>query len=167
MNLTFGYKLIINDSQTDFLNNLTYEITNAQTRNDVNAEFMKHFNRITILVLYTLMILCFLLNSISVISILCSKAYTPINILILNLAISDVLYSSCIPIFTRQFTGDSMSEFACRVSFFLDVTCMIVSNLFLFSRFKHDFSQLIRYTLYDNHILLLFYPIFYKIKFSY
>jgi hypothetical protein len=116
----FGLATI--NTTNDWFNN-----TSSDKFND-NA-FIKYYNKVTIVSLYASMISCYALNIISVMSIICAKAFTPINILILNLAVSDVLYASCIPFFINQFTGATViqTEFGCRISFFLDVTCMIVN----------------------------------------
>lgn len=88
------------------------------------------FNILTILVLYFEMALCFSLNLISVISIFYRKVTSSIDILVINLAIADVLYSCGIPFYLRQFTDPksfSQTMFGCRISFIFDVTSMIVS----------------------------------------
>ncbi len=85
------------------------------------------------------------LNFISITCILFAfvrfKAFTSINILIVNLAVSDILYTSIIPAFVKQFefktnqnndstismTFESSNLIVCRLSFSLDVIGMIVS----------------------------------------
>lgn len=86
-------------------------------------------NLITFLFLYTQMVLCFVLNAISLSFIIYSRAFTPINLLIINLSIADILYSSLIPFYSRQFSNDvvSQSELGCRLSFILDVASMLVN----------------------------------------
>ena len=110
----------------------------SEWANLLNFEFWQFWQLFTKVSLYTQMMLCFILNSVSLIFMIYSRVFTPINILIINLAIADILYSSCIPYYLRQFNDEdeavSQSEFGCRLSFILDVTCMIVSlefrNLF-------------------------------------
>jgi hypothetical protein len=119
-------------NQTDeAFDNKTFVLDNET---ELGINFIKFYNNITILFLYILMCLSFILNSISITCILWSKSYTPINILILNLSLSDILYASCVPMFVKQFTGDAVlqTESGCRISFFLDVTCMIVSHRLFF-----------------------------------
>lgn len=75
------------------------------------------------------MILCYVLNSISFVCILYMNAFTPINMLILNLALADMLYASCIPFYVSQFKERqpiSQSKIGCQISFILDVSSMIV-----------------------------------------
>jgi hypothetical protein len=92
------------------------------------SEFLSILNLTTIVILYVQMALCFVLNIISVTFIVVvSKSYNPISLLIINLAISDILYSSCVPYYVRQFSGGVISQTGCRVAFILDVTCMIVN----------------------------------------
>lgn len=83
---------------------------------------------ITSILLYAEMTFCFTLNSISLLFIISHNKITPINLLIINLAIADILYSSCIPFFVRQFSvGDySQSKFSCRLTYAIDVTCMLI-----------------------------------------
>jgi hypothetical protein len=98
---------------------------------DKNAEItaMTIFNSLTIVILYTEMALCFGLNTISLCFIVGTRLFTPINILILNLVIVDIVYASCIPFYVSQFAEQdvSFSLAGCRMSYFLDVTCMLVS----------------------------------------
>lgn len=74
------------------------------------------------------MLLCFGLNTISLLYVFCSREFTSNKILIVNLAIADILNSSCVPFFASQFTAKSSpSKFGCRVSYFIDVTTMLVN----------------------------------------
>ncbi len=87
----------------------------------------------TIFVLYIEMACIIGLNAVSVMCILSSKFLTPIHALIINLAIVDCLYSSIIPFYVRQFKqvkGEKIIQRknGCRLSYFLDVMCMIVSD---------------------------------------
>ncbi|CAF0721913.1 unnamed protein product [Brachionus calyciflorus] len=90
---------------------------------------MNLLNLITIIILYTQLVLCYILNAISLTFIIHSKNFSPINLLIINLAISDILYSSCIPFYVRQFNEGavSQSQLGCRLSFIFDVTSMLVN----------------------------------------
>jgi len=98
---------------------------------------LAYFNKLTVIVLYTQMGLGLTLNFISISCIVYSfihfNAYTSINVLIVNLAISDILYISIIPAFVKQFDPslffNNPNEFLCRLSFSLDVIGMIVSTI--------------------------------------
>ena len=89
-------------------------------------------NRMSYWALHVEMIACFMLNAISMTCIVHAKAFTNINILIMNLTLSDILYASLIPYFSKQFDAAQsadMGQFGCTMSFMLDVVCMIVSLL--------------------------------------
>ena len=98
---------------------------------------LAYFNKLTVIVLYIQMGLGLTLNFISisciVYSFICLNAYTSINLLIVNLAISDILYISIIPAFVKQFDPSiffsNPNELTCRLSFSLDVIGMIVSTI--------------------------------------
>jgi len=98
---------------------------------------LAYFNKLTVIFLYTQMGLGLTLNFISISCIIYSfihfHAYTSINVLILNLAISDILYISIIPAFVKQFDPsiffNNPNKFICRLSFSLDVIGMIVNTL--------------------------------------
>lgn len=93
-------------------------------------DWMNALNVFTVATLYIQMTLCIILNAISLTFMIYFKMFTPINMLIINLAIADILYSSCVPYYVRQFDDmpSSQSAFGCRISFIIDVTCMIVST---------------------------------------
>ena len=97
-----------------------------QDQNLININLL---NFITLTCLYTEMILCFALNSISIMFIFYTKSFTPISILIVNLALADMLYSSCILFYARQFSIEQpvqQSKLGCQISFIIDVSSMIV-----------------------------------------
>jgi hypothetical protein len=119
------------------MSNYTNILNETNNRDDLltnqhfsNQRFnMNLLNLITITILFTEMIFCYVLNSISFICIIYMKAFTPINMLILNLALADVLYASCIPFYVSQFRERqpvSQSKIECQISFILDVSSMIV-----------------------------------------
>ena len=98
---------------------------------DDKAFSLTLFNIFTIILLYLEMVLCISLNLISVVSIFYRKVCTSIDILVINLAIADILYSCGIPFYLRQFSDPksfSQTIFGCRISFIFDVTSMIVSS---------------------------------------
>ena len=98
-------------------------------------EMINFLNKITTIILYTEMVFCFILNLTSLSCIFYTKAFTSINMLVINLAIADILYACGIPFYVRQFSDSinvSQSVFGCRISFTLDVTSMIVSRYSFF-----------------------------------
>ncbi len=96
-------------------------------------EMINFLNRITTVILYIEMVFCFMLNLTSLSCIIYTKAFTSINMLVINLAIADILYACGIPFYVRQFSESvyvTQSVLGCRISFTLDVTSMIVSIRF-------------------------------------
>ena len=94
------------------------------------SEWIQSLNILTTCILYVEMALCFTLNFISFSCIIYRRQITAINLLVLNLGIADMLYACGIPFYVRQFSNTkilSQSVLGCRLSFLLDVTCMIVS----------------------------------------
>ena len=99
--------------------------------NTENESFYFYLANITIISLYVEMVLCYIMNILSATSIICTKSFTTINIIILNLAIADCLYAGLIPFYVRQYQqlkGISINQtkFGCKISLLLDVMCMIV-----------------------------------------
>lgn len=95
-------------------------------------EMINFLNKITTVILYIEMVFCFILNLTSLSCIIYTKAFTSINMLVINLAIADILYACGIPFYVRQFSESvyvTQSVLGCRISFTLDVTSMIVSKL--------------------------------------
>ncbi len=93
-------------------------------------EMINFLNKITTVILYIEMVFCFILNLTSLSCIIYTKAFTSINMLVINLAIADILYACGIPFYVRQFSESvyvTQSVLGCRISFTLDVTSMIVS----------------------------------------
>ena len=110
---------------------------NIKGQGEEKAFTLTIFNILTIFLLYLEMVLCISLNLISIISIFYRKVATSIDVLVINLAIADILYSCGIPFYLRQFSDPksfSQTIFGCRLSFIFDVTSMIVSF------FKNFFS---------------------------
>lgn len=128
MNHTLRVDDVMNPLLTEIVNN--YDLDSGNDDVVGSNAFLQFLNTSTISLLYLLMSLCFVLNATSIVCIISSLAFSPINLLILNLAFSDILYASCIPMFVDQFTEKVVvqTETGCRLSFFLDVTCMIVSS---------------------------------------
>ena len=116
------------NSTSNLSQNMFFNYTQPQ-QPEQNLYFIYLLNKFTTISLYTEMALCFSLNLISLTCILYSKSLTSIKILIINLAIADMLYACGIPFYARQFSDAHLSQslFGCRLSFLLDVTCMIVS----------------------------------------
>ena len=121
---------VISFENVALLNERVIDINKSVNESWIKDDFIRYYNLVTVMFLFVLMILCFILNLISIFCISCSKTITPIKMLILNLAVSDIFYASCIPMFAKQFSGGTVyqTEFGCRISFFLDVTCMIVGS---------------------------------------
>ena len=123
-------RLITNENIFSFASNFknisffTFEMDDDESRH-----FVAILNKITIVLLYMEMVFCFLFNIISLCGILFTRPITSIKLLIINLAIADLLYACGIPFYARQFSETQLSQslFGCRLSFLLDVTCMIVS----------------------------------------
>lgn len=88
-------------------------------------------NVIFTVVLFVVFVAAFILNLLSILSILSAKAYTPINLLILNLAIADLTYSLGIPMFAAQITYKNwpFGIIGCRMFLFTDFVGLIVSIL--------------------------------------
>ena len=86
---------------------------------------------VTIVCLYIQMVLTVILNLTVVCYIVLTKAFSPINLLILNLVISDLFYAGGIPFYVRQFMPGpvSQTETGCRISLLIDWMSMIVSLL--------------------------------------
>jgi hypothetical protein len=115
------------------LHRIIYKMENSSITERSHLLIIKDYvDHVTYYMLYIEMILCLCLNTVSILFIVSSRLFTPINLLILNLAVFDMLYSCCIPLFVTQFTGGQiqLSLYGCRISYFLDVTCMIVSTYF-------------------------------------
>ena len=101
-------------------------------------EWIQSLNIFTTVILYSEMALCFTLNFISFSCIIYRRQLTAINLLVLNLGIADMLYACGIPFYVRQFSNSKVlthTILGCRLSFLLDVSCMIVSDIF-FSNYR-------------------------------
>ncbi|RNA29243.1 D(2) dopamine receptor isoform X2 [Brachionus plicatilis] len=79
-------------------------------------------------VLILIFTLAITFNSISITSILAAKAYTPINILIINLGFADLTYSLGIPFFVTQILNyrQSLGLYGCRMFLFTEFNGVIV-----------------------------------------
>ena len=113
--------------------NLTLNNIKPLTGMAEKEEMINFLNKITTVILYIEMVFCFILNLTSLSCIIYTKAFTSINMLVINLAIADILYACGIPFYVRQFSESvyvTQSVLGCRISFTLDVTSMIVSELF-------------------------------------
>jgi hypothetical protein len=125
------------------LTNISYfNVLDANNSNKSSQHLSHHTNGdyarltsyavdITIVLLYTELFACLILNSVALLSIVLTKVIMPIHVLILNLMIVDCMYASTIPFYVRQFKefkGEKVHQttIGCQMSFFCDVTCMIV-----------------------------------------
>jgi len=72
------------------------------------------------------------LNCVSIISIVGARAITPINLLIINLAVSDIVYSLTIPIFAVHIVIPwwPFGRVGCQLAIAIDIIAMIVSLIF-------------------------------------
>jgi hypothetical protein len=72
------------------------------------------------------------LNSLSILSIVGARAITPINLLIINLAVSDIVYALTIPIFAVHIVIPwwPFGRVGCQLAIGIDIIAMIVSDLF-------------------------------------
>jgi hypothetical protein len=82
-----------------------------------------------LLILGLIFVLSVLLNSLSIISIVGSKSITAINLLIINLAISDILYALTIPMFAVHIVTPRwpFGRLGCQLAISIDIIAMIVS----------------------------------------
>lgn len=80
-------------------------------------------------ILFSQMVLSIILNILSIVSICFAKIISPLNLLILNLALSDILYALNIPIVARQFYDhqDPYTLFTCRLNYLIDFISMSVN----------------------------------------
>lgn len=84
-----------NESKMNFSNNQSL-MNNSSVALDLTiSPFLYTF----FIVLFLIFMLSLLLNSISIASIVSTRAFTPINLLIMNLAIADLTYTLGIPMF--------------------------------------------------------------------
>ena len=89
-------------------------------------------NLLTLLVTNSLklvFILSILLNTTTIISILMMKSFNQINLMIFNLALSDLVHTTSIPVFIKQTIEDKyiVSVLGCRLFFLVDFIGMSVS----------------------------------------
>lgn len=124
----FAYKA--NDTLAD---------ANSTLHEAISVSLMHYF---TASIFYTLMILAYVLNLLSIICISFSKAFSPINLLILNLAVSDILYASGIPVFAIQIYSPEYqyTESLCRLSFLVDKLSLLV-GLKYFKKYINKFLK--------------------------
>nr|QVK46036.1 G protein-coupled receptor [Proales similis] len=90
-------------------------------------ESLDLIGRVTTAVLYVEMGVSILLNTVSVLFIVLTRSFSTTYILILNLAIADIFYASCIPYYVRQFSTNVVFNklFTCRLFYMLDVVSMM------------------------------------------
>jgi hypothetical protein len=114
------------------LSNLTQESNNSKYEKDLNILFSL-FNKSTVVVLYFEMMCCLLLNSFTIVNLYFNSTYRASKQILINLAISDMIYSSCIPFYSSQFISDRIhrSILSCVFIYILDVSSTIVINYFI------------------------------------
>ena len=106
-----------------------FNLTNKngdETIYSVHPAFESLFIFTVVLILIFTLAITF--NSISITSILTAKAYTPINILIINLGFADLTYSLGIPFFVSQILNyrQSLGLYGCRMFLFTEFNGVIV-----------------------------------------
>jgi len=95
------------------------------------------FNKATVIILYSEMICCMFLNAITIVNLVFNPTLRCSKHILINLAISDMVYSSCIPFYSSQFINHRINRsfLSCVFSFVLDVSTTIVKihfkNIFL------------------------------------
>jgi hypothetical protein len=91
------------------------------------------FSKATVIILYSEMICCLFLNAFTIVNLLLNSTFRDSKPILINLAISDMLYSSCIPFYSSQFINDRINRsfLSCVLSFVLDVSSTIVSKHFM------------------------------------
>lgn len=109
------------------VDNFNLTINNGdETIYSVHPAFESLFIFTVVLILIFTLAITF--NSISITSILTAKAYTPINILIINLGFADLTYSLGIPFFVSQILNyrQSLGLYGCRMFLFTEFNGVIV-----------------------------------------
>lgn len=122
-----------NSSSSNITNQYILDAFKSEQKKKLN-EWIQSLNIFTTVILYSEMALIFTLNFISFSCIIYRRQMTAINLLVLNLGIADMLYACGIPFYVRQFSNTKVlthSILGCRLSFLLDVSCMIVSYYYL------------------------------------
>ena len=124
--------MLLNNETSLLFDYASFIVSDEEASSSLNSDtqhILDRINRITITVLYVEMSLCFALNLISFTYILVTRDFRPISCLIMNLVVVDILYSSCIPFYVSQFAGIAPDQtlLGCKLSFFIDATCMIVN----------------------------------------
>ncbi len=86
-----------------------------------------------LVILGVIFIASVVLNCVSIMSIVGARAITPINLLIINLAVSDIVYSLTIPIFAVHIVIPwwPFGRVGCQLAIAIDIIAMIVSYFFL------------------------------------
>ena len=110
-----------------------FKITQPTNYSNYEAEssiLLNAFSKATVIILYSEMICCLFLNSFTIVNLFFNPTVRGSKHILINLAISDMLYSSCIPFYSSQFINDRIdrSFLSCASSFVLDVSSTIVSN---------------------------------------
>jgi hypothetical protein len=107
---------------------------NNQTHHPLNESLGEIQNFIPFIytftiVLTTVLVLSLFFNFLSIISIFSYKKFTPINVLVLNLALADIIYTIGIPLFIAQMYHKNWpyGKLGCRLFIFADFIGIIVS----------------------------------------
>ncbi|CAF1282668.1 unnamed protein product [Adineta steineri] len=118
-----------------------------------------------LLILGIIFVLSVLLNSLSIICIIGAKAITPINLLIINLAISDILYALTIPMFAVHIVTPSwpFGRLGCQLAISIDIIAMIVGVYTITALSIERYIDVRERNRRYNDQLKLFFVIFYII----
>ncbi len=99
----------------------------------IEVYYWKPLAYTTAFLLYLFMVVSISLNCLSIVCIVYARAYrtSPINILVINLAISDIIYSLNAPVLVSHIIGKDYeySLFTCRLFFLFDQLAMMVRTL--------------------------------------
>ena len=116
-------------------------------------------------ILGTVFILGIVFNLVSIFSIVLTKAFTLINILIINLAIADITYALGIPMFLMHTFSENWSYglLGCRIFFFFDYIGMTVGVFTITALSVERFFQIVykkRFEMYSKKFKMLIVCVF-------
>ncbi|RNA15765.1 Poly-cysteine and histidine-tailed [Brachionus plicatilis] len=108
------------------LQNSSQKLTQLEALLDLNAPVFT-----SNLILSLIFLLGIFFNTISIVFIILARAFTPINLLIINLGLADITYSLGIPFFISQTLNFDwqFGQFGCRIFIFTEFSGIIVGIL--------------------------------------
>jgi hypothetical protein len=134
---------------------------------ELDTATLSAWSNFFLFVLALVFVFSILLNTLSILSIINMRKFTPINMLIMNLAVADLIYTSGIPMFSFHFLSKSwvfgvagcrffmFTEFSGVICSVLTVTVLSVERFFdvtefykqrrcqFFTKFKVTFNRLL------------------------